>query len=357
MKLAIVVGTRPEIIKLSSTIKLAKKLFDVTLIHTGQNYDFGLSQVFFDDLRLDGPDIYLNCDTTTVGSSVGSIISKSYDEFLRLQPDAVLILGDTNSCLCAYSAKRLKIPIFHLEAGNRAFDTDIPEEINRKIIDHISDLNICFTEHAKQNLLLEGISPRFLFVCGSPIPEICLTVEPQSSIPDVSDYILISIHREENLDNHDNFMSIVETIRNLSKKYRIIVSTHPRTRKKFDKYEIKFDNNVILSDPFGIIQYYALQKRALCVISDSGTVTEEAIAMMFPAILLRTSTERPDGIESGHIIICDPKNKDILAMVENLILGYYGTCRKINLEINFSEKICRIISGYTSIISRIIGAR
>jgi len=361
MKLAIIVGTRPEIIRLSSTIKLAKRIFDTTIIHTGQNYDRNLSDVFFDDLEIPTPDFYLNCggDDNNLGNTVGNIISKSYDLLSELKPDAVLILGDTNSCLCAYSAKRLKIPIFHLEAGNRAFDVNVPEEINRKIIDHISDINICYTEHSKQNLLLEGIDSKYLFVSGSPIPEIVEFVESKVESSDVlerlnlEEYVIVSAHREDNIDNINNFLSIVDIIKKLSRTYKVVFSKHPRTNKQLKKFNIRFNDNVIESEPFGIIDYYKLQKKAICVISDSGTVTEEASVLKFKAILLRSSTEHPEGVDSGNVLIagiCDEIDQMLDFVLGTSIINDVDDYS----DNNFSEKVCKIIMGYTSIINKFV---
>lgn len=364
IKLVIFVGTRPEIIRLSRTINRCRELFDTKLVHTGQNYDNKLNDVFFQDLEIKNPDYYLNCPGENLGETVGTIIRKSYELLLELKPDAVLILGDTNSCLSAYSAKRLKIPIFHIEAGNRCFDQNLPEEVNRKIIDHISDVNICYMEHARRNLISDGISSRFLFVTGSPMKEIFKYIEHKigkSNILkelDVEDknYFLVSAHREENIDNLENLKEITNCLDMLAITYnkKIIVTTHPRTRKMLNKHDIKLDSRVILSEPFGLIDYYKLMTSSLCVISDSGTITEEASILKIRAILLRTSTEHPEGIDSGNIII------------GNIIWSNLKECIDIILEknmwndlpeydvLNFSEKICNIILSYYSLINKFI---
>jgi len=364
MKLAIVVGTRPEIIRLSSTIKLAKKVFDTVLIHTGQNYDKQLNEVFFNDLELEQPDYYLDCLKDNLGVTVGDIIAKSYALLRQINPDAFLILGDTNSCLCGYSAKRLKIPLFHLEAGNRCFDPNVPEEINRKIIDHIADVNICYTEHARRNLLSEGLKPQFTFSIGSPMTEVLNSISEKIDASQIlgtlgllpKKYFLISCHREENVNLPNNFKQIVESIRNLDKVYneKIVISLHPRTRKMLTENSIEFGSNVILCQPFGIIDYCQLQKNALCVISDSGTLTEESTMLGFPAVLLRTSTEHPEGIEAGNMVLGNIKWEmlnDSIKLIMNK--KSYNSISDYN-DTNFSEKVCNIVSGYKGIVDRFV---
>ena len=364
MKLFIFVGTRPEIIRLSSTIKLCKSIFETTVIHTGQNYDYNLNEVFFKELDLPDPDIYLDCSRDNLGKTVGDVISKSYELLVEHKPDAILILGDTNSCLCAYSAKRLKIPIFHIEAGNRCFDPNVPEEINRKIIDHLSEVNMCYMEQAKQNLLMENCKPQYTFVVGSPIPEIMLSIIPKLSTSTVLErleltpkkYFVWSTHREENIDSEKNFFTLIETINSLAKEYpqhKVVFSCHPRTKKMIHKHNMQFNKNIIICQPFGIIDYYSLQLNSLCVISDSGTVTEESSVLGFNSILIRSSTEHPEGIESGNITI---SNLNWNGLKESIALA---TLSKKNIvkdyvDTNFSEKICKIISGYTSIVNKFI---
>jgi UDP-N-acetylglucosamine 2-epimerase (non-hydrolysing) len=367
MKLVIFVGTRPEIIRLSATINLARKYFDVTLVHTGQNYDYNLNDVFFNDLNIKEPEHYLNCSKDNVGRAVGDIIAKSYELLNDIKPDALLILGDTNSCLCAYSAKRLKIPIFHLEAGNRSFDPNVPEEINRKIIDHISDINMCYVEQSRDNLLKENVKPQYTFVVGSPMPEIFSNIKDKiknSSVLakynlETGNYFVWSTHREDNVDNEINFNQIVNSINMLSQKYKkkIIFGVHPRTNKMLQKLNIKFDcgDNVILTEPFGIIDYYCLLQNSLCVISDSGTISEEANIMGFKAVLLRVSTEHPETIDAGSIVLGNIKWNNLqesLSLVldssniHNKIVNYY--------DINFSEKVCKIIIGYYEIVNKFL---
>jgi len=368
MKLVIVVGTRPEIIRLSATINLCRKLFNTFLVHTGQNYDYNLNEKFFEDLEITEPDYYLECSRENLGKTVGDVISKTYELFSVLKPDAVLILGDTNSCLCAYSAKRLKIPIFHIEAGNRCFDPNVPEEINRRMIDHLSDVNMCYMEHARQNLLKENIKSQYTFVVGSPIPEVYNNIKNKINKSNILDhlikgeYFVWSSHREENIDISENFAQMINSINTLARVYNknIIFTVHPRTRNKIKEKEIKFEDNIILSEPLGIIDYYKLQQNSLCVISDSGTVTEEAKILGFKAVLLRTSTEHPEGVDAGSIVlgnnrwehlnqaikICLETNNNNNNSSNNIILDYVDT--------NFSEKVCKIISGYTSIVNKFV---
>ena len=358
MKLVIVVGTRPEIIRLSATINRARKYFDTTLVFTGQNYDPNLSSIFFKDLEIDEPEYYLNCSVTSVGDTVGDIISKSYNLLKEIKPDAFLILGDTNSCLCAYSAKRLKIPVFHLEAGNRCGDPNVPEELNRKIIDHISDINICYMEQARRNLAREGLNMLYTFVVGSPMREIFNTISNKiesSLILETlnlrpKEYFLMSIHREENVNNERNFMEIVNCIECIDMLYgkKIIITVHPRTRKILKEKGIVFSDNVVLSTPFGLIDYCKLQKNALCVISDSGTLIEEAAILKFRAVLLRTSTEHQEGIDAGIVVIGGIEWSGVKTSL-NIALKQdtWNEVHDYRYD-NFSETVCRIISSYMS---------
>ena len=366
MKLAIIVGTRPEIIRLSATINLARKLFTVFLIHTGQNYDYNLNEVFFKDLEIDNPDYYLNCSKDNIGNTIGDVISKSYSLFTELKPDAILILGDTNSCLCSYSAKRLKIPIFHLEAGNRCFDPNVPEEINRRIIDHLSDINMCYMEHARTNLLKENLKMQYTFVVGSPMSEILLNIKDKIDSSNIlisknlikNEYFVWSSHREENIDTYENFLKIIDSLNNLAKIYnkKIVFSIHPRTRKMLNKdKKFELNSNIILSEPLGLIDYYCLQKNSLCVISDSGTVTEESKILGFKAVLLRTSTEHPEGIDAGSIIVGNINWNNLNESIK-LALSFDLSNNEIidYKDNNFSEKVCKIICGYTSIVNKFI---
>jgi UDP-N-acetylglucosamine 2-epimerase len=364
MKLIIIVGTRPEIIRLSSTINLCRQLFNTTLIHTEQNYDENLSNVFFKDLDIDPPDIFLNCSKTTCCSAVGDIIAKTYDIFNEKQPNAILILGDTNSCLCAYSAKRLKIPIFHIEAGNRSFDPNVPEEINRKIIDHLSDINMCYTEHAKTNLLTENCKLAYSFVIGSPMREIFLKIKNKIQSSNVlkkynlisNDYFVWSTHREDSVDNTVNFNYMIESLLNLSKMYnkKIIFGTHPRVATKINKLNI-CDDNIIITEPFGIVDYYKLLTNSLLVISDSGTISEESNILGFKSVLLRYSTEHPETIDAGSIILGNINWKNLKISISIALKLNNNHNHVINYnDTNFSEKVCKIISGYHSIVNKML---
>jgi UDP-N-acetylglucosamine 2-epimerase len=363
MKLGIIVGTRPEIIRLSSTIKLAVKLFNSTLIHTGQNYDYNLNEVFFKDLDLPNPDIYLNCSVNNLGETVGDIISKSYNLFLKNKFDAILILGDTNSCLCAYSAKRLKIPIFHLEAGNRCFDPNVPEELNRKIIDHLADVNVCYIEQARRNLLSEGIKTQYTFVAGSPMPEVILSIKDKINNSTIlnklniekNNYFVWSSHREENINLDNNFDKVINSINNLASKYNktVIFSCHPRTKKKIKN--IKLNENIVVLEPLGLIDYCSLQENSLCTLSDSGTVSEESTILNFKAILLRTSTEHPENIDAGNITLGNIDWQYLDNALDITLNNNFKLNNIINYnDNNFSEKVCKIISGYYGVINKFV---
>lgn len=365
MKLIIIVGTRPEIIRLSATINLCRKLFDTILIHTGQNYDNNLNQIFFNDLNINNPDIYLNCSRDNCCGAVGDIISKTYKIFLEIKPDAILILGDTNSCLCAYSAKRLKIPIFHLEAGNRSFDPNVPEEINRKIIDHLSDVNMCYMEHAKVNLLKENIRSEYCFVVGSPMREIFNgikdKIDSESNVLEKynlekGDYFVWSTHREDNIDNETNFNYMIESLIMLSQVYnkKIIFGAHPRTLKKLQNKNI-IDSNIIITEPFGILDYYKLLINSILVISDSGTISEESNVLEIKAVLLRYSTEHPETIDSGSIVLGNINWENLDNSIRVALTLDNNHNKIINYEdTNFSEKVCKIIAGYCSIVNKMI---
>lgn len=364
MKLAIVIGTRPEIIRLSATIKLARSYFETALIHTGQNYDANLNDVFFEDFEIAPPDYYLDCSRDNPGRAVGDVIAKSYELFTQIKPDALLILGDTNSCLCAYSAKRLKIPIFHAEAGNRCFDQNVPEEINRRLVDHLSDVNMSYMEHSMRNLLAEGLKSQYVFVIGSPMREVLNSIQGKIAQSDVlsrlnlqpRDYFVFSAHREENVSDSKSIECIIQTIISLSAKYskKIIVSTHPRTRKAFNTRGMTFDDNVLLCEPFGIVDYCALQQHACCVVSDSGTLTEESTILGFPAVLLRNSTEHPEGVESGGIILGSTNWLNLENNIRIALLKDSWTPIKSYDDCNVAEKICKIISGYTGIVNHFL---
>ena len=361
LKLVTIVGTRPEIIKLSQIIKKCDVIFDHKIIHTGQNYDYELNQIFFEDLELRKPDFFLEVKGKNLGESIGNVISKTFDILESLNPDCILILGDTNSCLSALSAKRLKIPIFHLEAGNRCFDQNVPEEINRKIVDHISDINLTYTENARKYLLMEGLRKDFIFNVGSPMKEILDSYKKQISKSEIleklklikNEYIVVSVHREENLDISDNFSNILDAIDEVSSKNdkQIIFSTHPRTRKKLE--EMKRDKNSKISyiKPLGFFDYIFLQLNAFVTLSDSGTLAEEASLLKFPSVSLRNSTERPEAIDSGSLILGSVDKTNIINSI-NLALNLKNIIEPTDYNSpNCSEKVIKIIQGYTSIVN------
>ncbi|MCE4966138.1 UDP-N-acetylglucosamine 2-epimerase (non-hydrolyzing) [Staphylococcus chromogenes] len=366
LKLMTIVGTRPEIIRLSSTIKACDRYFDQVLVHTGQNYDYTLNQVFFDDLELRAPDHYLEAVGSHLGETMGNIIAKSYEVLLQEQPDALLILGDTNSCLYAVAAKRLKIPVFHMEAGNRCFDQNVPEEINRKIVDHVSDVNLPYTEHSRRYLLDEGFKKENIFVTGSPMKEVLVEHAEKIDNSDVlktldlkpQEYILVSAHREENIDNENNFMSLMNAINDIAEKYQIpvIYSTHPRSWKKIEERNFKFHPLVKQLKPFGFFDYNALQKNAFVVLSDSGTLSEESSMLKFPGVLIRTSTERPEVLDKGSVIIGGITYENLVQSVEMARAMQNNNEPMIDAidykDTNVSIKVVKIIQSYKDIINR-----
>ncbi|WP_194747748.1 non-hydrolyzing UDP-N-acetylglucosamine 2-epimerase [Staphylococcus chromogenes] len=366
LKLMTIVGTRPEIIRLSSTIKACDRYFDQVLVHTGQNYDYTLNQVFFDDLELRAPDHYLEAVGSHLGETMGNIIAKSYEVLLQEQPDALLILGDTNSCLSAVAAKRLKIPVFHMEAGNRCFDQNVPEEINRKIVDHVSDVNLPYTEHSRRYLLDEGFRKENIFVTGSPMKEVLNEHAEKIDNSDVlqtldlkpQEYILVSAHREENIDNENNFMSLMNAINDIAEKYQIpvIYSTHPRSWKKIEERNFKFHPLVRQLKPFGFFDYNALQKNAFVVLSDSGTLSEESSMLKFPGVLIRTSTERPEVLDKGSVIIGGITYENLVQSVEMARAMQNNHEPMIDAidykDTNVSIKVVKIIQSYKDIINR-----
>ncbi len=366
LKLVTVVGTRPEIIKLAKTIKACDKYFDHKLVHTGQNWDYSLNEVFFKDLGLREPDHYLDSVGSDLGETVGNIIAKSYKTLQDLKPDAILILGDTNSALCAISAKRLKIPIFHMESGNRCFDENLPEEINRKIVDHISDVNLPYTEHARRYLLSEGIKKENIFVTGSPMAELLdesmSKIHSSSVLQDLklkkNNYILVSAHREENIDNDANFTSLMSALNDIAENYKmpIIYSTHPRTKNKLTKHGFKLHDLIRNLEPFGFYDYNRLQLDSFCVLSDSGTLAEESSILGFTGVSLRTSTERPEVLDKGSFIVGGITTKDITqamelarAMKDN---GELSLVAEDYHDKNVAAKIVKIIQSYTHIVNR-----
>lgn len=368
LKLITIIGTRPEIIRLSETIKCADKYFDHKLVHTGQNWDYTLNQVFFEDLQLREPDYYLDSVGVSLGETIGNIIAKSYEVMQKEKPDAILILGDTNSALSAISAKRLKIPIFHMEAGNRCFDQNVPEEINRKIVDHISDINLPYTEHSRRYLLSEGFRKEHIYVTGSPMPEVLLRYTKQIKASKIlsklklekEKYILVSAHREENIDNDDNFNSLMTAINNIAEKYQlpIIFSTHPRTLKRIEDKSFKPNPLVQNLKPFGFFDYNHLQTNSLCVLSDSGTLSEESAILDFRGVLIRTSTERPEVLDKGSIIIGGISTDGIEQSVE-LSLETHKNKEAYSLPQDYSDKnvsikVVKIIQSYVQIINKVV---
>ncbi len=368
LKLITIVGTRPEIIRLSSFIKLADKYFDHVLVHTGQNWDYTLNQVFFEDLGLREPDYYLDSVGKDLGETMGNIIAKSYEVIDKVKPDAFLCLGDTNSALSAICAKRLKVPVFHMEAGNRCWDWNVSEMINRKIVDHISDINLPYTEHSRRYLIDEGFDGKTIFVTGSPMTEVIrdnIDKINASSILETLNlekkkYILVSAHREENIDNEDNFMSLMNSINAIAEKYNmpVIYSTHPRSRKFIEKRDFQFHPLVQTLKPFGFFDYNKLQMNSYCVLSDSGTLSEESAILNFPAIQIRTSTERPEVLDKGTIIIGGISSTTMEQSLE-LCVSMYDNNEKIVVaedyaDENVSVKVIKIIQSYYDIVNKTV---
>lgn len=368
LKVMTILGTRPEIIRLSEVIKKCDLYFDHILVHTGQNYDYTLNQVFFEDLSLRSPDYYLNCAGNNLGETMGNIISKSYDLMDELKPDAVLVLGDTNSALSALSAKRLKIPIFHMEAGNRCWDWNVSEMINRKIVDHISDINLPYTEHSRRYLISEGIDGKTVFVTGSPMGEVLAANEQKAAESKVlnslglekKQFILLSAHREENIDIEKNFISLMNAINDIAEAYDmpIIYSIHPRSKKFIEKRGHKFHPLVKSMRPFGFLDYSKLQQNAYCVISDSGTLSEESALLGFPAVLLRTSTERPESLDEGSVVLGGITARTIEQAID-LAVEMHKNCETVDCPKDYksrgvSAKVVRIIQSYTDIVNRTV---
>lgn len=368
LKVMTIVGTRPEIIRLSAIIKKCDKYFNHILIHTGQNWDYNLNKIFFEDLEIREPNYYLDSVGKNLGETMGNIIAKSYEVMQNESPDAVLILGDTNSALSAISAKRLKIPIFHMEAGNRCWDWNVSEMINRKIVDHISDINLPYTEHARKYLISEGLDLKNIFVTGSPMKEILEEYREKIERSIILDelkldskkYFVVSSHREENIDNEENFMSLMNSINGIAEKYKmpIIFSTHPRTEKIIKSRNFKFHELVRNIKPFCFTDYIKLQTNSYCVLSDSGTLSEESSILKFPAVLIRTSTERPEVLDKGNIIIGGIKSNEIEQAVEMAVKMYENNEISIYVDdysdINVSTKVIKIIQSYYKIINKTI---
>ncbi|MCI9152222.1 UDP-N-acetylglucosamine 2-epimerase (non-hydrolyzing) [Lachnospiraceae bacterium] len=373
LKVMTIVGTRPEIIRLSETIKKCDKYFNHILVHTGQNWDYALNEIFFEDLELRQPDIYLDAVGENLGETIGNIIAKSYKILMEIQPDALLILGDTNSALSAIAAKRLKIPIFHMEAGNRCFDENLPEETNRRIVDHIADVNLCYSEHARRYLNMEGTAKERTYVVGSPMAEVLsanLEKIRQSKVLDTLElesgrYILLSAHREENIDTERNFFALMDAVNAMAETYQIpvIYSVHPRSRKFIEARHFKFHPLVRTLQPFGFSDYNHLQMNAYCVVSDSGTLPEESSyfnrkGFPFPAVCVRTSTERPEAIDKGNFIIGSITTEQVLQAVDMAVEMRANEDDGVDvpdyIDENVSTKVVKIIQSYTGIVNKMV---
>lgn len=373
LKLMTIVGTRPEIIRLSEVIKKCDKYFNQILVHTGQNYDYTLNQVFFDDLELRAPDYYLEAVGNDLGETIGNIIAKSYKLMVEKKPDALLILGDTNSCLSAISAKRLHIPIFHMEAGNRCFDECLPEETNRRIVDHIADINMCYSEHARRYLNSEGTAKERTYVTGSPMAEVLhwnLTKIKESSVLkklglEKGKYILLSAHREENIDTEENFNNLFTAINALAQKYDmpILYSCHPRSKKFLEQRGFVLDERVRMHEPLGFHDYNNLQINAFAVVSDSGTLPEESsyfntVGYTFPAVCIRTSTERPEALDKGNFILAGITTEQVLQAVDTAVSmvsnGDNGIEVPNYVDENVSTKVVKLIQSYVGVVNKMV---
>lgn len=373
LKLMTIIGTRPEIIRLSATIKCCDRYFKQILVHTGQNYDYTLNQVFFDDLGLRAPDYYLDAVGDDLGATIGNIIEKSYKLMVRVRPDAVLVLGDTNSCLSVIGAKRLHIPIFHMEAGNRCKDECLPEETNRRIVDIISDVNLCYSEHARRYLMECGLPKERTFVTGSPMAEVLHANLDKIEASDVhqrlgltkGQYILLSAHREENIDTDRNFVQLFTAVNAMAEKYNmpILYSCHPRSRKRLEATGFQLDTRVIAHEPLGFLDYNCLQMNAFAVVSDSGTLPEESsfflsVGKPFPAVSIRTSTERPEALDTGCFVLAGIDVESLLQAVEMTVTMQrtecFGTPVAGYTAENVSMKVARIIQSYTGIVNKMV---
>ena len=373
LKLLIIVGTRPEIIRLSEVIKKCRLYFDCILAHTGQNYDYNLNGIFFRDLNLDDAEVYMDAVGADLGETVGNIIAASYKLMTSLKPDALLILGDTNSCLSAISAKRLHIPIFHMEAGNRCKDECLPEETNRRIVDIISDVNLAYSEHARRYLAECGLPKERTYVTGSPMAEVLRANLDEIKASDIltrlkleaGKYILLSAHREENIDTEENFTSLFTAVNKLAEKYNmpVLYSCHPRSRKRLEESGFKLDSRVIQHEPLGFHDYNKLQMSAFLVVSDSGTLPEESSFYIsegspFPAVCIRTSTERPEALDKGDFILAGIDEKSLLQAADTAVSlkknGDYGLPTPAYMDENVSDKVVRIIQGYTGVVNKMV---
>ncbi|NCB96964.1 MAG: UDP-N-acetylglucosamine 2-epimerase (non-hydrolyzing) [Bacteroidia bacterium] len=368
MKVMTILGTRPEIIRLSAVIQKCDQYFNHILVHTGQNWDYTLNQVFFEDLGLRAPDYYLDSVGKNLGETMGNIIAKSYEVIQKEKPDALLVLGDTNSALAAISAKRLKVPIFHMEAGNRCWDWNVSEMINRKIVDHISDINLPYTEHSRRYLLSEGLDGKTIFVTGSPMREVLDRHMEGIQKSDVlqrlnlekNHYILVSAHREENIDNEEHFMSLMTAINDMAELYQmpVIYSTHPRSRKFIEQRNFQFHPLVQSLKPFGFLDYNKLQMNAYCVLSDSGTLSEESAMLDFAGVLIRTSTERPEVLDKGTVVIGGITTKDISQALE-MAVSMRENQEKTEMpddyhDTNVSVKVVKLIQSYAKIVNETV---
>lgn len=373
LKLLIIVGTRPEIIRLAAVINKTRKYFDVILAHTGQNYDYNLNGVFFKDLKLENPEVYLNAVGADLGETCGNIIAQSYKLMAEIKPDAVLVLGDTNSCLSVIGAKRLHIPIFHMEAGNRCKDECLPEETNRRIVDIISDVNMAYSEHARRYLADCGLPKERTYVTGSPMAEVLHNNLPEIEASDIHSrlglekgkYILLSAHREENIDTEKNFLSLFNAINKMAEKYDmpILYSCHPRSKKRIESTGFKLDPRVIQHEPLGFHDYNCLQMNAFAVVSDSGTLPEESsfftsVGHPFPAVCIRTSTERPEALDKACFILSGIDEKGLLQSVDTAVemnrAGDYGIPVPDYIEENVSSKVVKIIQSYTGVVNKMV---
>ena len=373
LTLMTVIGTRPEIIRLSEVIKKCDKYFNQILVHTGQNYDYTLNQVFFEDLGLRAPDYYLDAVGNDLGETIGNIIAKSYALMVETRPDAILVLGDTNSCLSVIGAKRLHIPIFHMEAGNRCFDECLPEETNRRIVDVTADVNMCYSEHARRYLNAAGVPRERTYVTGSPMAEVLHANLDKIQASRVHErlglekgkYILLSAHREENIDTEKNFFSLMNAVNAMAEKYDmpILYSCHPRAKKYIEQRGFVFDKRVIRHEPLGFHDYNCLQMNAYAVVSDSGTLPEESsfflsVGNPFPAVCIRTSTERPEAMDKGNFILAGITGEQVLSAVDTAVLmnenGDYGIPVPDYTEENVSVKVVKIIQSYTGIVDRMV---
>lgn len=369
LKVLTLVGTRPELIKMSRVIVAMDRHFNHILVHSGQNFDYELNQVFFDDLEIRKPDYFLNVASDTVAKTIANVLVNIDEVLEKEKPDAMLIYGDTNTCLAVISAKRKKIPVFHMEAGNRCFDERVPEELNRKVVDHLSDINIVLTEHARRYLLQEGLRPETIFKSGSHMKEVLDYYKPKiqksSILNDLNlkekNYFLVSIHREENVDNEENLLEMIQSLRDLVSAYQVpvIVSTHPRTKKRIESYGIKESDGIRFLKPFGFLDYIHLQLNAKCVVSDSGTITEESAILKFPAITIRNTHERPEGMDSGVLILSGLKSSEVLESVK-ISLDIHSKKGFLKEDVNdyfvddVSSKIVNLVQSYTGYVNRVV---